>query len=76
MPGLAEMLLNATMLPSTNRQMEMRARADLCFRPPLDGIGMLDWPKFDAVVRIGRESATAQLANFAGLDKTPPPSPP
>jgi NTE family protein len=62
LPSLPEMLLDATFLHSVGRQKEMRERADLCIRPALDRIGLLDWKKYDQVVRSGYESAKEQLA--------------
>lgn len=40
----------------------MRARADLCFRPRLNRVRLLDWHKFDSVVQGGYESAMQDLA--------------
>jgi NTE family protein len=62
LPGLPEMLFNATVLQSAGRQKEMRARADICIRPALKGVRLLDWRKYDGVVRSGYDSARAQLA--------------
>jgi NTE family protein len=62
LPSLPEMLLNASVLQSTGRQRDMRARADLCFRPRLNRVRLLDWHKFDSVVRDGYESAMQDLA--------------
>ena len=61
LPSLPEMLLNASVLQSAGRQKEMRARADICIRPALDGIRLLDWRKYDSVVRSGYDSAKQQL---------------
>ncbi len=62
LPSLPEMLLNASALQSTGRQREMRAKADVCFRPRLDGVGLLDWNKFDEAVRGGYETTREDIA--------------
>ena len=67
LPSLPEMLLNSSVLQSTGRQREMRARADICFRPRLNKIRLLDWNKFDEVVRDGYASAKEDIAL---LDRT------
>jgi hypothetical protein len=40
----------------------MRARADICFRPRLNRIRLIDWNKFDEVVRDGHASAREDIA--------------
>ena len=61
-PSLPEMLVNASVLQSTGRQREMRAKADICFRPRLNTIRLLDWHKFEEIVRAGFDSAVEDLA--------------
>ena len=61
LPSLPEMLVDASLLQSRRRQREMRERADLCFRPDLAGIRMLQWHRYDTVVRLGYEHAQARL---------------
>ena len=48
LPSLGEILLNASVLHSVGRQCTMRDRADLCIRPALARVGLLEWKKFDA----------------------------
>jgi NTE family protein len=72
LPALPELLLNASMLQSVRRQREMRARADICFRPTLRRVGLLDWHRFDAVVQDGYKSASKDLA-FIGAPLCRPP---
>ncbi len=62
LPSLPEMLLNASTLQSTGRQREMRAKADICFRPLLNGIGLLDWNRFDDAVKGGYETAREDIS--------------
>jgi NTE family protein len=62
LPALPELLLKASVLQSVRRQREMRARADICFRPRLRLVGLLDWHRFDEVVQDGYESASKDLA--------------
>jgi NTE family protein len=59
-PTLLTMLFNATFLHSIGRQVQMRERADFCFRPRLTRVGFLDWKKFDSTVADGYESVARQ----------------
>ncbi|PWB66605.1 MAG: patatin [Bradyrhizobiaceae bacterium] len=61
LPTLPEILVNASFLQSLGRQREMRGRADLCFRPTLRRVGLLDWSRYPDVVQDGYESAMRQL---------------
>ncbi|MEM1100484.1 MAG: patatin-like phospholipase family protein [Pseudomonadota bacterium] len=62
LPGLMSTLLNSTVLSSLNRQRDMSERADLCLRPELPRVGLLDWKKFPDTIEYGYQSATEQLA--------------
>ena len=60
-PGTITTLLTATVLGSLERQRRMRARADLCLRPDLPRIGLLDWARFEDAIELGYASCSAQL---------------
>ena len=60
-PSLPEVLLNASVLHSISHQKRMRERADLCVRPNMRGVGLLDWKRFDTAVERGREAALRAL---------------
>ena len=45
---------------SIGRQIQMRERADFCFRPRLSRVSFLDWKKFDSTVADGFESIASQ----------------
>jgi NTE family protein len=64
LPSLSEMLLNGTVLQSIGRQRDMRARADLCLRPRLNRVRLLEWHKFDSLVQDGYESTMKDLSLF------------
>jgi len=61
LPGLIPLLLNASIMNSYARQAESRRLVDLYFSPGVHGFGMLDWSKFDRIVKAGYEYARAQL---------------
>ena len=61
LPSLPVLLINSTILYSLSRQKQARALTDLYFNPPLDRVGMLDWKRFEQVVRQGYEHALAVL---------------
>ena len=65
-PTLLSYLMNVTILYSSSRRMAMQRLTDLCFLPPLERVGMLQWDKFDSIVRQGHGHA-AEL-----LDGLPP----
>jgi len=61
LPSLPNLLLNTTILYSVSRQKQAKALTDVYFNPPLDRVGMLDWSKYDVVVRQGYEHALEVL---------------
>jgi NTE family protein len=61
LPGLIPLLLNASIMNSYARQAESRRLVDLYFSPGVHGFGMLDWSKFDRIVKAGYEYARGQL---------------
>lgn len=61
LPGLIPLLLNASIMNSYARQAESRRLVDLYFSPGVYGFGMLDWGKFDRIVKAGYEYARGQL---------------
>jgi NTE family protein len=61
LPSLTAYLLNITILYSTSRQREARLLTDLYFNPPLYKVGLLEWARFDQIVRQGDEYAAGVL---------------
>jgi len=61
LPSLPVLLINSTILYSLSRQKQARALTDLYFNPPLSRVGMLDWKRFDQVLRQGYEHALQVL---------------
>ena len=61
LPALSALLMNVTVLCSTSRQREVRKLIDLYFNPPLSRIGMLQWSRFDELVKLGYEHACEVL---------------
>ncbi len=62
LPSLVSYLLNVTILYSMSRQDESRRHTDLYFNPPLFRVGLLQWNRFDAIVRQGEQHAREVLA--------------
>jgi NTE family protein len=62
LPSLMSYLMNVTILCSTSRQREARKLCDLYFNPPLERVGMLQWDKFDSIVRQGHAHGAGVLA--------------
>ena len=72
LPSLPALLINATILYSLSRQKQARALTDLYFNPPLQRVGMLDWKRFDQVVRQGHAHALQVLAEQGPAPRDPP----
>lgn len=64
-PGLTSILVNSMMLASQARQRDARMRTDICFTPAMNGIGMLDWRKFDRIVDLGYRHASEVLEGLS-----------
>ncbi len=70
LPSLVSYLLNVTILYSISRQDESRRHTDLYFNPPLFRVGLLQWNRFDAIVRQGEVHAREVLEALDPADKT------
>lgn len=62
LPSLISYLLNVSILYSVSRQETSRQACDLYFAPPLSGVGLLQWSRFDRIVEQGYEHAREVLA--------------
>lgn len=69
LPSLVSYLLNITILYSISRQDEARRITDLYFNPPLHRVGLLQWERFDAIVREGEEHAAEVLGKLGAGEK-------
>ncbi len=61
LPTLTSYLMNVTILYSSSRQQQSRKLTDLYFNPPMERVGMLQWDRFDSIVKQGLEHATEVL---------------
>ena len=61
LPSLTSYLLNVTILYSMSRQDEARRATDIYFCPPLYKVGLLQWSRFDQIVRQGHDHAVEVL---------------
>jgi NTE family protein len=80
LPSLVAYLMNVTILYSSSRQRQARKLTDLCFNPPLERVGMLEWSKFDDIVAQGHAHAlqvldARDLQGAADAPATPAPPP-
>ena len=66
LPSLMAYLMNVTVLYSTSRQRQAQRLTDLCFNPPLERVGMLQWNKFDTIVAQGLAHGRQVLAAEVG----------
>jgi NTE family protein len=64
LPSLTSYLLNVTILYSMSRQDEARRQTDVYFCPPLYKVGLLQWSRFDQIVRQGHEHAVEVLGQL------------
>lgn len=75
-PTLAAYLRRVTILYSTSRQRRAQTLADLCFRPPLDRVGLLDWHRFERIAEQGYHHACAVLDALPQVTPPAPAAPP
>ncbi len=66
---IARILLRAGMVNSAASLEAARAKLDLHLKPPLDGIDLLDWRRFDEIVEVGYRYAQQRLRE-AQLSRT------
>jgi len=64
LPSVPEILLESSFITSISKQRSVRKFVDLLFQPPIDGIGLLDWKRYDTIVAIGHEHARDVLARL------------
>jgi len=69
LPSLTSYLLNITILYSISRQSEARRLTDLYFNPPLHKVGLLQWERFDSIVRQGEQYADEVLGGLSAAQK-------
>lgn len=60
-PGLFEIVLRSSLVGSNRHANENIALAELYLNPPVEEIGLLDFNKFERIVDIGYEYASAEL---------------
>jgi len=61
LPSLPAYLMNVTILYSKSRQRQAQKLTQLCFNPPLERVGLLEWGKFEQIVQQGYEHAQGVL---------------
>ncbi len=61
LPSLTSYLLNVTILYSMSRQDEARRATDVYFCPPLYKVGLLQWSRFEQILRQGQDHALEVL---------------
>src|SRR4030095_13641244 len=69
-PSLMAYLLNVTILYSTSRQHQLRELTDLYFSPPLQRVGLLQWSRFDQIVKQGYDHAVELLGGLSEAQRS------
>lgn len=69
LPSLTAYLLNITILYSTSRQRDARRLTDLYFNPPLYRVGLLQWSRFDQIVRQGEAHAAEVIGGLTDAQR-------
>jgi len=64
LPSLMAYLMNVQILYSTSRQPHARKLTDVYFNPPLERVGMMQWDKFDDILKQGHAHGVAALATL------------
>jgi len=70
LPSLTSYLMNVTILYSVSRQKEARAATDVYFNPPTFKVGLLQWKRFDSILRQGEQHANEVLDALPAQQKT------
>jgi NTE family protein len=60
-PGLAHILMRTGTVGNEYQRREARQHADLLLEPPLEGVGLRDWQKYDSAVAEGYEYALRMI---------------
>lgn len=63
-PSLMEVAMRASMLNSIRREREALRDVDLCFHPPVDGFGLMDFARLDEIVEVGYRHAVEVLRDW------------
>lgn len=63
-PTILEILFRAAMLNSIASERDVRARVDFCLRPPLRGVGLMDFKVLDRVERAAYEYSVKALEQW------------
>ncbi len=71
LPSLPNYLMTVMLLNSLSHSRRSKAQTDLYFNPPLAGVGLLHWQRFDRIVRLGYEHAQAVLKASTLARQTP-----
>lgn len=64
LPFLPEILLNSTISASVNRQRRAVDQVDLLIRPSVTRVGLLDWEKYDQIIREAHADTSRMLAEM------------
>ena len=67
LPRLGETIVRAVTVGSIDTVAAARLHADLVISPEVDGVGLMDWKRLDAVREMGRRAAHAALPELSGL---------
>ena len=70
LPSLTSYLLNVTILYSMSMQQQARRQTDVYFCPPLSKVGLLQWSRFDDIVRQGHAHGVEVLAALEPAQRT------
>ncbi|WP_410971967.1 hypothetical protein, partial [Salmonella sp. SAL4445] len=63
-PSIADVLIRATDVSSSQKTREVKRNADLCLRPPIDGYGVLAFELLDEIVDVGYRYGKDKLAEL------------
>ena len=60
-------IVRAVTVGSIDTVAAARLHADVVISPEVDGVGLMDWKRLDAVRELGRRAAQAALPELRGL---------
>lgn len=68
LPTIPETMVNSTFISSVAKQQAMCKLCDLLFQPRIPDVGLLEWRRYDDIVKAGYDTATAVLGKMTDAE--------
>jgi NTE family protein len=68
LPTIPETMVNSTFISSVAKQQAMCKLCDLLFQPRIPDVGLLEWRRYDDIVKAGYDTAKSVLAKMSDAE--------